>query len=74
MLNTKYIYKFTYVARVPNSITTSEYLMEPICFETDFFCDTLFEMSYGAHLFTERSKIFKVAPIRGETWLINMTY
>ena len=30
MLNTKYTYKFTYIARVPNRITTSEYLMEPL--------------------------------------------
>ena len=66
MLDVKYTYKFTYVARVPNSITTSEYLMKPICFESDFFCDTLFGLLYGDHHIIERSKIFKVAPLRGE--------
>ena len=65
MLDVKYLYKLTYVARVPNNITTSEYLMEPICFEPDFLCVTLFEMAYGDRCLTERSKIFKVVPVRG---------
>ena len=66
MLNTKYLYKLTYITRAPNSITNSKYLMESICFESDFYCITLFEMLYGDRHTTERSKIFKVVSSRGE--------
>ena len=65
MLDVKYLYKLTYVNRVPNSIIP-EYLMEPICIKRDFLCVTLFEMAYGDRCLTERSRIFKVAPVRGE--------
>ncbi len=66
MLDTKYLYECTFVPRVQTSITTSEYLGEPICLESDFFCDILFEFLYGVSHTVERIKIFKVAPIRGE--------
>ena len=66
MLEVKYLYKLTYVNGVPNSITTAEYLMEPICSKRNFLCVTLFEMAYGDRCLIERSKIFKVVPMRGE--------
>ena len=66
MLDVKYLYKLTYVAGGPTNFKAPKYIGNPIYFECEYYRNLLFEMSYGKHFFTARSKIFKVVPMRGE--------
>ena len=66
MLELKYPYALTYVAGGPTMTKTSKYIGNPVYFKRNYFFNLLFKMSYGDHRLIERSKIFKVVPIRGE--------
>lgn len=66
MLEVKYLYKLTYVAGRPTSFKASKHIGNPVYFECEYYRNLLFEMSYGDHCLIERSKIFKVVPVRGE--------
>ena len=66
MLEAKYVYKFTSVAKGPTRTKTSKYIGNPVSFEYEYHRDQLFELLYGDPFMVERIKIFKVVPVRGE--------
>ena len=66
MLEAKYVYKFTSVARGPTRTKTSKYIGNPVSFEYEYHRDQLFELLYGDPFMVERIKIFKVTLDRSE--------
>ena len=65
MIDSKCLYKLTYVLDCPTGFKASKHIGNPVYFECKHFFNRLFEMSYGDHCFIERRKIFKVVPVRG---------
>ena len=64
MLDTKYLYKLTYVNGWQTNFKASKYIGNPIHFKRDYYRNLVFELLYGDHCLIERSKIFKVVPVR----------
>lgn len=66
MLELKYLYKLTYVAGGPATFKASKYIGNPVYFECEYYRNLVFELLYGYQHTIERSKPFKVVPVRGE--------
>ena len=66
MLDVKYLYEFTCVVGGPTSVKAYKYIGKPMYFRCDYYRNLLFELLYGDQHRIQRSKIFKVVPVRGE--------
>ena len=65
MLEVKYLYELTCVAGVASGVKASKYIGKPMYFRCGYYCNILFELLYGDQHRIQRSKIFKVVPVRG---------
>ncbi len=66
MLEVKYLYDCTFVGGGPTSVKAYKYISNPVYFGRDYYRNLVFEFLYGVPNRVERSKIFKVVPVRGE--------
>ena len=66
MLEVKYLYELTYGAGGSTTFKASKYIGNPMYFRCDYYRNLLFELLYGDQHRIQRSKIFKVVPMRGE--------
>ena len=66
MLEIKYLYDVTYLAKGPIRIKASKYIGNPVYFERDYNIDRLFCLLYSRPYIAASMRTFKVVPVGNE--------